>query len=665
MTENVSPKRAEVVTLIGLVLQLVFSTVVLVLAFLNSSAANRAEAWHFMLGIAFWAIVYAHVRQRRLAKEEQLECEELEKTRKEAAAEGKPLFEGDELESYSARGRLKTMEKWAVPIISVIISAGLIYLAIIIFTGLYKQLEIPPIKKTAVPVSFILLAIITFVTFLFSKYAAGMAAVKEWRLLRAGASYMMSNAVVLFATLISIVGAYLFGWRKADRFIAYAVPVVMMLLGFEVILNVILDFYRPRIAGQETRPPYDSRMLSLLTEPGGILRTAAQTLDYQFGFKVSETWFYRFLEKAIAPLILFQLLTLYLLTCFVVVRPDEQAIIERFGRPPEDRKIIESGLHMKLPWPLEKAYRYPAKKMLTMKLGYKGKTTGPILWTVSHYEEEFHYLVATRMEESEENENPEAEEQKGGEEKGGKDVPVNLADIAAVIYYEISDLYDYAYNHYHDYSKEDPAARDALLQLIGERELARYMVNVDILDVMTVGKDRFAEELERRIQKEADDNRLGVRIKDVAVQNVHPPVTVGLSYEAVLAAEELSRAAVLEAKAHRNRIIPRAEREAQAMILRAEAYKTRNEIISKADADRFGQQLMAYKEAPEVFKTREFLNALLEGIQDIRKFVIPFKPESNRILIMDTKETVSPGVLGLDLSMDTLKKERIQPVIKK
>ena len=663
MTENVSAKRAEAVTLIGLVLQLVFSTVVLVLALLNSSAANRAEAWHFMLGIAFWAVVYAHLRQRRLAKEEQLECEDLERTRKEATAEGKPLFEGDELESYSARGRLKTMEKWAIPIISVIISAGLIYLAITIFTGLYKQLGIPPIKKTAVPVSFILLAIISFVTFLYAKYAAGMAAVKEWRLLRAGASYMMSNAMLLFATLISIVGAYLFGWEKSDRVIAYAAPVVMMLLGLEVALNVILDFYRPRISGQETRPPYDSRMLSLLTEPGGILRTAAQTLDYQFGFKVSETWFYRFLEKAIAPLILFQLLTLYLLTCFVVVRPDEQAIIERFGRPPEDKKVVESGLHIKFPWPLEKAYRYPARKMLTMKLGYKGKITGPILWTVSHYEEEYHYLVATKIDSIEEIKRSPSEEQKEALERGGKDVPVNLADIAAVIYYEISDLHDYVYNHYHDYSKQDPAERDALLQLIGERELARYMVNVDILDVMTVGKDRLSDELKKRIQREVDDNRLGVRITKVAVQNVHPPVTVGIAYEMVLAAEEAKEAAILMAKAHKNRIIPRAEREAQAMILWAEAYKTRNEIISKAEADRFEQQLIAYNESPEVFKTRAFLNALLEGIQDIRKYVIPYTQESNRVLIIETEEAVSPGILGLDLSMDTLKEERLPQVI--
>ena len=241
MTENVSPKRAEVVTLIGLVLQFVFSAVVLVLGFLNGSAANKAEAWHFLAGVAFWGIVFAHLRQRRLAAEEQLECEELETSRKEATAEGKPLFEGDELESYSARGRLRTMEKWAIPIISVIISGGLIYLAVYVFTSLWGQTQFPSIKLSgAAPISFILLSIITFVTFLYAKYAAGMAAVKEWRLLRAGATYMMSNAVILFATLISIVAAYLFDWQKLDKIVAYVVPAVVMLLGLEIILNVIL-----------------------------------------------------------------------------------------------------------------------------------------------------------------------------------------------------------------------------------------------------------------------------------------------------------------------------------------------------------------------------------------------------------------------------------------
>ena len=52
--------------------------------------------------------------------------------------------------------------------------------------------------------------------------------------------------------------------------------------------------------GRITRALYDSRLVGVLAQPEGLVATAAQTLDYQFGFKVSETWFYQFLQRSIA-----------------------------------------------------------------------------------------------------------------------------------------------------------------------------------------------------------------------------------------------------------------------------------------------------------------------------------------------------------------------------
>jgi membrane protease subunit HflK len=64
---------------------------------------------------------------------------------------------------------------------------------------------------------------------------------------------------------------------------------------------------------------YESRLVGLLGQPEAIITTAAHALDYQFGFKVSDTWFYRFLEKALGWLVLAQFGILVLSTCFVIV----------------------------------------------------------------------------------------------------------------------------------------------------------------------------------------------------------------------------------------------------------------------------------------------------------------------------------------------------------
>ena len=115
--------------------------------------------------------------------------------------------------------------------------------------------------------------------------------------------------------------------------------------------------------GQERRPPYDSRLLGLFAEPQGVLRTIAATLDYQFGFEVSDTWFYRFMERAIVPLLLVQVVSLWLLTSLVVVDPDEVAFVERLGVPyvtAEDQakglqaSLLHPGFYLKWPWPISR-----------------------------------------------------------------------------------------------------------------------------------------------------------------------------------------------------------------------------------------------------------------------------------------------------------------------
>src|SRR5439155_10830028 len=105
--------------------------------------------------------------------------------------------------------------------------------------------------------------------------------------------------------------------------------------------------------GKLERPLYESRLVGLLGQPEGLITTAAQALDYQFGFKVSDTWFYRFFEKALAWLLLLQLGVLLLSSCVVFVESGEQVLLERFGRPVAGRAVLGPGAHLKLPWPVD------------------------------------------------------------------------------------------------------------------------------------------------------------------------------------------------------------------------------------------------------------------------------------------------------------------------
>ena len=119
----------------------------------------------------------------------------------------------------------------------------------------------------------------------------------------------------------------------------------------EILVTLLLEIYRPRVKGKVARPLYDSRLVGLLAQPESLFTTAAQTLDYQFGFKVSETWFFQLLKKNLPVLLLAQLAVLLLSTCVVFVDAGEQAVLEHFGKPVRGR--LTPGAHFKLPWPAD------------------------------------------------------------------------------------------------------------------------------------------------------------------------------------------------------------------------------------------------------------------------------------------------------------------------
>src|SRR6185436_11239884 len=162
------------------------------------------------------------------------------------------------------------------------------------------------------------------------KFSASIARTKQNRLLRPGASFLLLGAYLSLLVSLGIVGV-LAGFEKTDFYVAWVLCGLLALMAVESLLTLVLEIYRPRVRGKVQRPLYESRLVGLLAQPEGLITTAAQALDYQFGFKVSDTGFYRFFEKWLGWLILAQVAVLFLSTSVVFVEAGEEALLERFG----------------------------------------------------------------------------------------------------------------------------------------------------------------------------------------------------------------------------------------------------------------------------------------------------------------------------------------------
>jgi len=651
---KLSSKRAGVLATLALAVQMAFFLLVLLVGFRSGSIAIKIEAWHFLGGVGIWLILLLQFRQRRFAEDEQLDVEQYHRLRKEG--KDKSVFEGvvTEEQMHIAERRLAWLEKYLLPIFAILISGYLIGMG----GFLFRQVRLLPGESLiAEAVKFetaVFLAGFALVSFLFSRYAAGMGRQAEWRPLRAGGSYLLSNALACFvlAIIVLLPKAYA---ATAGITAGYVLSILMVLIGVEIILNLVLDAYRPRVKGQYRRAAFESRLLGLFSEPGGILRTAGHALDYQFGFKVSETWFYKLLEKAVLPLLILQGVVLYLLSCLVIVQPGSVAVQERWGRPLNMEVPWQSGLHLKMPWPIDKVRSFPVEQLQWLEIGFerndpKFDAVGheiadmtPILWSVDHWKQEYPFILAV----SDSSGNKVKSEAVGGEVVAPGTETQKVFDLLVAafgVYYRISDISQYGYGYYNP---------DELLESICYQEAIHYCGRSTIEQLLGPGRGDTAQALEQAIQERVKECKLGVKIERVMLESVHPPVKVAESFENVISALQDKQASVLKSQGVAESILASARAESSVIQDAAKAYAVERVSGSAADSERYKHQLSAYEKGKGVYLLREYLSVLDEVMPDIRKYVIGSDKVNRWVYEFDLKEKLQPDLFsGLGLPED-------------
>ncbi|MBC8468365.1 MAG: hypothetical protein H8D56_02735 [Planctomycetes bacterium] len=676
---TVSSKRPEHIAIVSLVLSVIFFGIAFFLGRWSGFFALSAVSWLILSSALIWLVLCVQFHQRSLAEQEKLDMGQLVKDEKssaifQASGERAGLF-------ATAQRHLQILERWFIPIFSTLIAAYEIGLGLYLLKAVMKGLEGEPQQPLLCAIG---MTAVAFLSFLISRYATGMSAQPQWKPLRAGGSTLLSIAVLCFAIAIGLALSQ-FKSFVVLKVINWTIPILLVFIGAETALNLIFDIYRPRLKGQYSRSAFDSRLLGIINEPGGIFRSAAGAIDYQFGFKVSHTWFYKLLEKAIAPLVLFAVITLYLLSCIIVIAPNEEAIIERFGNPVSSTdkvRHIGPGLHRKWPWPIDIAYKYPTKKVMELSIGFVAKEQnddkvgyGPLLWGQQHYEEEHQLLVASKQTSISSDDSA---------------VPVGIVIAAVPVQYRVKDLYSFIYNH------NEPKKR---LEAICYRELTKFAASAKIevddeadleQSLLGAGRTQAKNTLIREIQKAADDAGLGIEIVFLGLQGIHPPTEVAADYQDVVGAVQTKQALILEAQANRDESLStlagsvesadelyslavkyqHAEKtnrtedvetigneldtaleESKGDIFQtlreSQSYAFEKATLAKAAGERFDSQLKAYRAAKEIYTQHLWLNMLEESLKNIRKYIVAADPNDKQIFIIDVQEKLTPNIYDI------------------
>jgi len=657
--------RGRAAAVVGLVVQGLLVVGMAVAAAWSGGDALVAATWHMAGGLPIWIILAVVYGQLEVERRETLAAEKLS-----AGDSASALLFGelsDELQR--ARQRLTNLTGWGLPAVSILVGTFLVGLGCLLGWRFFaaKPGSDPASSPLAVNPVGLLFACgaMAFVAFGAGRWISGCARVPAWRLLRGGASYLMSCFLVTGLATLAAAAAAVADDTRLFQLLAAAIPVVMVLVGGEILATSLLDVYRPRRAGELPRPAFDSRLLGLLTAPGSLGEVIGELIRYQFGVEVSGSWLYRLLGRAITPLSLLAAGVLLSLSCLVVVGPDEEGIVLRWGGfsgPPRT-----AGIHFKLPWPIETAATYPTHRVLQLRVssGLAGRQEddAPILWStgddrLAAMGAEYYPAVLAAADD-------------GG---GG----LAVVDAEVVVQYRIRDL---------TAALLAMPGPEATIVAVAQQEAGRYFATHDLEFLLSQGRTAAGPALKPRVQARLDSLALGLEVVDVSVTALQPPggpvarafhrqIAAGQERQTLVerarrdAVATLSRVAgsvdlgrriddsilaldtlraeaaadptdsaastAITARQHEiETLLGEAGGEAAELIHAARGDRWTRAFAEQAARERFAGELLAHQQAPRYYRAARFLEVLAAGLADRRKFVVAGDTADLPVLRMD------------------------------
>jgi membrane protease subunit HflK len=189
----------------------------------------------------------------------------------------------------------------------------------------------------------------------------------------------------------------------------------------------------------------------------------------------------------------------------------------------------------------------------------------------------------------------------------------NLIEVGLNIHYTVADAGSYLFNVDRP---EDLVAREA------EAAVRQAVARRPVEGLLTEGREEIVEDATTRLQKSLDGHSAGVRVTGVNLLEVRPPASVAAAFRDVASAREDKATYVNEAGAYRNEIVPVARGDAGKAREQARAERRSKTNRATGEAQRFAARAEAFLEAPEVTRTRLYLEAMERVLPPVKKYLL-------------------------------------------
>jgi membrane protease subunit HflK len=277
------------------------------------------------------------------------------------------------------------------------------------------------------------------------------------------------------------------------------------------------------------------------------------------------------------------LVVLLLVSMFYQVEPEAVGVVLTFG---EFSHVTEPGLHMKLPFPIQSVIKVAVERQLKQEFGFRTEEAGVrTRYSAATFEGESLMLTGD----------------------------LNVAVVDWTAQYRIADPYLFLFR----VRNVDDTFRD-----MNETVMRAVVGDRSVTEVLTIGRQEIATEVETRLQNLCDQYEIGIRVEQIVLQDVNPPELVRDSFNEVNEAQQEREQMINEARADFNKVIPKARGQAEQTIQKAEGYATDRVNRAEGDAALFDSVRAAYARAPEVTRRRIYLETMARLMPQIDRKVI-------------------------------------------
>jgi len=286
---------------------------------------------------------------------------------------------------------------------------------------------------------------------------------------------------------------------------------------------------------------------------------------------------------AVGLMLLGALVLLVLWSSIFTIEPEEVGVIQTFGKYSRE---VPPGLNFKLPRPIQTVIKLPVQRQLKVEFGFR--TARPGVRTTYEgrgYEEESLMLTGD----------------------------LNVGEVEWIAQFRISDPYLFLFKVRNVEDTFRDMNEAVMRSVVGDRS---------VNEVLTVGRQEIATEVEGRLQALCDQYEIGIRVEQIVLQDVTPPDAVKPSFNEVNQAQQERERMINEARSDFNRVVPRASGEAQQVVQEAEGYATDRVNRAEGDAALFNAVLASYRRAPEVTRSRIYLETMQQVLPQIRRKII-------------------------------------------